>query len=763
MAQKKKRKAKGYRGLLQRVLRRPPAVQAAYVLTFPAALVVCGILLLSGYMAILSRDLPSLNQIENPELDYATVAYTADGVELARFGRQNRSWKTYEDISEHVRHALIATEDHRFYRHWGIDLFRTFSAATQSLLWKIGLPFERQGGSTITQQLARNLYNEQIGFEVSVARKLKEMATAVQLERLYTKQEIAEMYLNTVPFRHNAYGIEAAARTYFGKGAVDLDVLESAALVGMLKGTYRYDPERNPEMSRQRRNTVMRRMISRGWLDRDFYDTFKDSLTAVDFRSADVTKSFAPYFAEQVRQWLTSWGKENNVDVYGAGLVVHTTLDSRLQVLAHEAIDSTMNGLQAVVDCEWSAATSPRFVYLEDLELYKRGDCHTIPENRFAWFWRRYPDLVNTFVRESSRYQSLVADGIRETDALAMLTGDSAFMDSLKTKKTRLENGLVALDPRTGHVKIWVGGRDLALDWYDHVSIARRQPGSTFKPFVYTTAVDNGYSPNALYTDSLFEYVDPFTGVIWSPQNSGGEISGRRVTLREGLARSLNTITGQLILDIKPENVARLARDMGIMSELDAVPALALGTSDVTLLEMTTGYSTLANSGIRNDPVLVTRIRDRNGELLYEAQAMPREALSEDTAPVMIDMLRDVVNQPYGTGYRIRWQYGLHDYDFAGKTGTTQESADGWFLLMHPELVTGAWVGFNDRRITFRSSWWGQGGHNALFVVGDFMSRVNKNPDVALSIEERFPDPYGESMTPLEGQWPGDPKRRVIW
>ena len=763
MPRKKRPKAKGYHGFLQRVLRHPPAVQAAYVLTFPAAIAICGLFVLSGYMAILSRDLPSLSQIENPELDYATVAYTADGVELARFGRQNRSWMTYEEISEHVRHALIATEDHRFDRHWGMDLFRTFSAAAQSALWKLGLPFERQGGSTITQQLARNLYNEQIGFEVSIARKLKEMATAVQLERLYTKQEIAEMYLNTVPFRHNAYGIEAAARTYFAKGSAELDVLESAALVGMLKGTYRYDPERNPELSRQRRNTVMRRMIRMGWLDREFYDTYRDSLTAVNFRSADVTKSFAPYFAEQVRQWLTAWGKESNIDVYGAGLVVHTTLDSRVQALAHEAVDSTMNGLQAVVDCEWSAATSPRLTYLDNLELYRAGECHTVPENRFAWFWDRYPDMVNSFVRESGRYNSLVGGGDSEAEALSKLTGDATFMDSLKTTKTRLENGLVALDPRTGHVKAWVGGRDLALDWYDHVSIAERQPGSTFKPFVYATAVDNGYSPNALYTDSLFEYVDPYTGDIWSPRNSGGEISGNQYTLREGLARSLNTITGQVMLDVKPENVARLATVMGITTELDPVPALALGTSDVTLLDMAAAYSTLANNGIRNDPVLITRVRDRYGVLLYESQPAPREALSEDTAPIMIDMLRDVVNQSYGTGHRVRWQYELDGYDFAGKTGTTQEGADGWFILMHPELVTGAWVGFNDRRVTFRSDWWGQGGHNALYLVGDLLNRVNKYPDIALSMDERFPDPPAEFAAPIQGEQRINPRRRVVW
>ena len=252
--------------------------------------------MLACYLLLLSRDMPSLSQIENPSFEFASVAYTADGVELARFGRQNRSWISYDDISAHVKNALISTEDHRFESHWGMDMFRTASAFTQSALGKLGLPFERQGGSTITQQLARNLYNEQIGFAVTVERKLKEMATAVQLERRYSKQEIVEMYLNTVPFRHNAFGIEAAGRTYFGKSAEELDELEAAALIGMLKGTSLYDPVRNPDRSRERRNVVLRQMVRRGHLDRQFYETYRDSLTTTRFRSADVTQSFAPLF-----------------------------------------------------------------------------------------------------------------------------------------------------------------------------------------------------------------------------------------------------------------------------------------------------------------------------------------------------------------------------------------------------------------------------------------------------------------------------------
>ena len=759
------RRRKGrYLRFLKWLLRDAQKVQAAYALTILSMAAGIAGLLLTGYMLLLSFDLPSLSQIENPSFDLASVAYTADGMELARFGRQNRSWIEYDDISPSVKNALVATEDHRFWGHSGLDLFRTASAATQSGLGKLGLPFARQGGSTITQQLARNLYNEQIGFDVTVARKLKEMATAVQLERRYSKQEIIEMYLNTVPFRHNAFGIEAASRTYFGKSAGDLDVLEAATLVGMLKGTFLYDPVRNPDRSRQRRNVVLRQMVRRGHLDRIAYETYADSLTATHFRSSDVTQSFAPYFAEYIRNWLAAWGRENGIDVYGEGLRIHTTLDSGLQRMAQEAVTSQLEALQAVVNCEWSAQNSPRFEFGEDLDAYRESSCHTVAANRWAFYWERHQTELAMFVRETPRYAALRKAGSAEPAALEILSVDSAFMDSLKTAKTRLEVGQVSLDPRTGHIRSWVGGRNLADDWFDHVAIAKRQPGSTFKPFVYTAAIDAGYLPTYTLKDTLINYVDPVTKQVWSPLNSGRMPSGETMTLREGLARSLNTISGQLILEIKPSTAALYAQRMGIASPLDPVPALALGTSDVSLLELTSGYSTLANLGIRNKPVAIVRIEDRRGTVLYEYRPAPQEALSDVTSAVMIDMLRDVINQPFGTGHRIRSHYALSGYDFAGKTGTTQDGADGWFMLMHPELVSGAWVGFNDRRISFRSAFWGQGAHNALFVVGDYMRRVSEASEAFLSEQEQFPPPETLGFVPQSGtRVPAAGDARVRW
>ncbi len=723
------------------------------LLFIPATAVVLAALVLMGYAGWFtnSDNLPDLQEIEsqNFELTLATVAYTADGEELGRYGRQNRTWVAYDSIPDHVINALVSTEDRRFWRHWGIDAWRTLSAVTQTVLGKIGLPFEQQGGSTITQQLARNLYNSQIGFRVSVERKLKEMAAAVQLERRYSKEEVIEMYLNTVPFRHNAFGIEGAARTYFGKPTTKLDTLEAAALIGMLKASTSYDPVRNPENSRNRRNTVMRQMISQGFLEREFYDENKEKLTPARLRTANVTDSFAPYAAEHVRKWVQEWGESAGFDVYADGLVVYTTIDSRLQEHAEAAVTTTLNALQAVADCEWSAQRNRFLDFGEELGKYLEDACHQDPSQRFKYFWQARKAELEAFIKESSRYQELLSDGRTVAEALAGLHANEAFLDSLKGAKTRMETGFVSIDPRTGYVKAWVGGRDLSTEWYDHVNVAKRQPGSTFKPLLYASAIQTGWSPQAQYMDSVFSYHVVGSDDIWAPQNSGGELSLERYSLQEALARSLNTISAQLINELGPAQVVQFARGMGIQSELEPVLSLALGTSDVSLLELATAYSTLANLGTRLDPVVVTRIEDQHGTPLYEYQAEPKVELIMETAIVIVDMMRDVINQAYGTGYRIRLQFGLDGYDFAGKTGTTQEGADGWFMLMHPEMVTGSWVGFNDRRVTFRSTFWGQGAHNALLVVGEFLTRINADPDAALSLEAEFPYPLSTGKEKL--------------
>ncbi len=718
-------------GFWYRRVANPKLAQALGALSIIVGVLIVGTIGGVLYLASLSDELPAIAKIENPEFQLATIAYTADGEELARYAQQNRSWASYNDISPHVINALISTEDQRFYRHWGIDM-QGWLAVFKDVITK----FDLRGASTITMQLARNLYNTEIGRAFSIERKLKEMVTAISLEKRYTKREIVEMYVNTVDFGYHAYGIESAARYYFGKDPIDLNELESATLVGMLQGTTLYHPINRPERSQRRRNQVLINMVNLGHLPESFIEENKDVPVEAKAHSFSVTASAAPHFAEHIRKWLEGWAAENGRDLYTDGLRIYTTIDGALQAEAQAAVEEQMEGLQAVVDVEWSRRSNPRLgtttkPYLERTDY-----------EPFAYFWESREDDFHDFIRESVRYRRMVNNGTSEADALSSLLSDDVYLDSLKTNKTRLEAGLISIEPKTGYVKAWVGGRNLEEDWNDHVAGTRRQPGSTFKPFVYTTAIDNGYSPMQQFMDSVFVWVNPYTGDEWSPRNSGSAGSRTMMTLREGLARSKNTISGRLILDIGhdagPREVVFYARRMGIESPLDPVPALALGTSDVSLYEMAGAYSTFANGGLYNEPVAITRITDRFGNVLYEHIPNPKEALSEQTAFTMVDMMRDVVQ--YGTAVRINNSYGLREYDLAGKTGTTQNSADGWFMMMHPDLVTGAWVGFNDRRMAFRSNWWGQGAHNALFLVGDYMQR-STNTGIGISKDSRFPTP----------------------
>jgi penicillin-binding protein 1A len=640
-----------------------------------------------------------------------------------------------DEISPEMTKALVAMEDRRFYDHWGVDM-RGFAAVAYGALTGRGV----RGASTITMQLARNLY-EQIGFERSVTRKVKEILTAIQLERRYTKDEIVEMYLNTVAWGNNAFGVEAAAQTYFNKPAAELETEEAATLVAMLAATTRYNPVRNPEAAMQRRNLVLAEMVENGALTPARYDELKADSIALDFKPYSHTDNLAPHFAEILRAQLKEWGQENGYDIYSDGLVVHTSIDSRVQEMAQAAVTEQTRKLQAVADVEWSARRIPFFdksANAEDayLRYAERNDFEP-----WGYFWDSQTRLVDAFVRDTDRWRSLRRDGMEREEATAQLREDEAFMDSLKTVKTRLEAGFVAVDPNTGYVRAWVGGRDYVADKFDHVKTARRQPGSVFKPFVYIAAIDNGYSPYYRLMDSTFVWEQPPLEP-WSPTNSGGS-TGNYVTLRTALGQSKNIPTARLTREIGPATVATYARRLGVESPVEAVRSIGLGVSDVTLLEMVSAYATLADGGVYHEPQIITRIEDRQGNVIEEFQPQGREALSASTAYTVVDMMREVVDA--GTGQRIRWKYGLREPDFAGKTGTTQESADGWFMLMNPNLVAGAWVGWNDRRVAFRTNWWGQGAHNALHIVGDFATRLAESDiPLARSVRsERFEPPSG--------------------
>jgi len=614
---------------------------------------------------------PSTADLRKAKSEVPSVVMSVDGAVLAQFKRLNREWVPLSKVSPHVINALIATEDHRFYSHHGLDIRRTASAVYSTLRGNV------QGGSTITQQLARNLYPEEIGRSISINRKVKEALTAFKIEAVYSKDEILEIYLNTVPFLYNAFGIEMAARTYFDKSASQLNALESATLIGMLKGTSYYNPVLNPERARSRRNVVLAQMVKHGKLDARRAEALARQPLRLDFERQDEQLGPAPHVAQWVRKWLIAWADARGYNIYSDGLVVRTTLHSRLQKAANQAVAHQLAALQPLAD-----------------RKHKKGE-----------------------------------------------------------QRAMLQAGFMALDPRTGHIAAWVGSRDFAQEQFDHVNQARRQPGSTFKPFVYGAAFEAGMSPDDVLIDQALAIRMPGGG-IWSPSD-GTPPTGEPTTLRDGLVHSKNTITAQLIMQIGPQRAAQLARAMGIrLSKLDEVPSLALGTSPVTLREMVAAYGSIANGGRYIEPALVSQVEDKRGKVLEAFKWMPPEqAMSYRQSLELVNVMRGVVDE--GTGMAIRARLGLQP-DVAGKTGTTQDNTDGWFILMHPQLVAGAWVGFNDNSMTMGDSW-GPGARSALPIVGEVFQQSLRNKWIDPRAEFDIPRPRPKPPPEPESQPGGQP------
>jgi penicillin-binding protein 1A len=636
------------------------------VLLVPALLVL--------YLLVLIPFTPSIADLKKVKSEVPSVVMSADGIVLAEFKRINRQWVPLNKISKPVVDALIATEDRRFYEHHGIDFRRTGAAVLNTLRGR------REGGSTITQQLARNLYPEQIGRSVSLNRKAKEAITALKIEFVYSKSEILETYLNTVPFLYNAFGIEMAARTYFDKSADKLDVLESATLIGMLKGTAYYNPVLNPERARDRRNTVLEQMVKYGKLDAKRAEVLAARPLRVDFERQGEQVGIAPHAAQQVKKWLIAWADREDYDLYADGLVVRTTIDTRLQKAANAAVAKQLHQLQDLAD-----------------RSRRKGEDHP-----------------------------------------------------------QLQAGFLAVDPRSAEVKAWVGSADFSKEQFDHVNQARRQPGSTFKPFVYGAAFSIGMTPEDTFVDEVVTLRDR-GGAVWSP-NDPTPPTGQPMTLRDGLVQSRNRITAQVMDRVGPQRVAELAFNLGVRySKLDLVPSLALGTSPVTLREMVTAYGTLANNGnYLGDPQLITGLEDRNGHTLaLFTRPKPMEVMTKPRALELLNVMRGVVDE--GTGTAIRARYGIQA-DVAGKTGTTQDNTDGWFILMHPQLVAGAWVGFNDNSVTMGESW-GQGARSALPIVGDFFVQALRLRAVDSRVEFDIPRPRPK---PKEPPPPHDPVQNLI-
>ena len=688
------------------LMARGPLQRAALVAGGAAALLFA---LLVVYVLCLIPLTPGIKDLKQARAAKASTLVSADGKQLASFDQGLHERIKLDQISPHVLTALVATEDHRFYDHNGIDFKRTLAAVVYSLKG------DAQGGSTITQQLARNMFPEEIGRSRNLNRKLKELITALKIESTYSKDEILEAYLNTVPFLYNTFGIEMAARTYFDKPASQLDILESATLVGMLKGTNYYNPVTNPQRSVERRNVVLGQMVKAGHITDARYKQLSKRPLRVHFTRQAERPGTDSHFTAYVRKWLIDWADENDYNLQLDGLVVHTTLDFGLQQAAVAAVERQANALQAVADVEWSG---PGVSNGTNIGSYAAIRGAVKP---FSYFWQSHAALGDAFVRETGEYRKAVEGGEKPAEALARLKGDRAFVASLRAVKSRLEAGFVAIDPSTGEVRAWVGSRDFQRDQFDHVVKATRQPGSTFKPIVYGAALEKGLLPDHPYRDAVMN-IKAGDGTMWRPTDMTGT-TGNTMTMRDGLVYSKNTITAQVMQDVGLPGIVSLAKALGVnQSKLQAVPSLALGTSPVTLLEMVNAYATIAAQGDYRKPMFVTHITDRDGkEVARFNAAAPTRAMSQAGAVTLIDMMRGVINR--GTGTAIRNRFGIAA-DVAGKTGTTQNNTDGWFIMMHPNLVAGAWVGFNDNRVTMRSSYWGQGGHNAVLLVGDFFKNA---------------------------------------
>jgi penicillin-binding protein 1A len=657
------------------------------------------------YVATLIPLTPGIDDVKQARVARPTVVLSGDGRELASFEQGLQEKVKLSQISPWVVTALVATEDHRFYDHHGVDFTRIGGAMLANLKG------DSQGGSTITQQLARNMFREEIGSRRNLNRKLKELITAFKIENTYSKTEILEAYLNTVPFLYNTFGIEMAARTYFDKPAAQLSETEAATLVGMLKGTAYYNPVTNPERSKARRNVVLGQMLKAGAFDQKRYDQLVKRRLGVRFTRQAERNGKDDHFTAYVRKWLVEWADKNDVNLQQDGLVVQTTLDYDMQQAALRAVERQADALQAIADVDWAHSWP-----LNSTSTQTYVDMHD-NVTPFEYYWQSHGELLDAFVRESSEYKHAVDGGENAAAALKRLKGDRDFMRQLKAAKSRLEAGFVAMDPATGEVKAWVGSRNFQREQYDHVAQAARQPGSTFKPIVYAAALERGLTPDHPYLDAVTTIRDP-NGTTWRPTDNTGT-TGRRLTMRDGLVFSKNTITAQVMQDVGVAPIVKLAQDMGVRSSrLSAVPSIALGTSPVTLLEMVSAYSTIASQGEYRRPVFVRKITDREGNVVADfASQTPQRALSQAASLTLIDMMRGVINR--GTGTAVRSRFGIYG-DVAGKTGTTQNNADGWFIMMHPNLVAGAWVGFNDNRVTMRSNYWGQGGHSAILLVGDF-------------------------------------------
>ena len=675
-------------------------------------------------------EMPTFEELENPETNLATEIISADGKILGTYYIENRSNVSYADISPDLIHALIAIEDVRFYEHSGIDKRALFRVAKGLMTGQS----DQGGGSTITQQLAKNLFprGENLSKIQLVIRKLQEWVTASKLEYNYSKDEIIAMYLNTVFYGHNAYGIKKATETFFGKEPDELKLEEAALLAGVVNAPTKFSPKRNPNNALARRNIVLKRMETNGFITEEVYDSISQlPIDLSHFGVIDHKSGQATYFREFLRGMMHTWAKTHYkqdgtpYNIYKDGLKIYTTIDSRMQQYAEEAVREHLAlDLQPAFYRHWENDPKAPFVLPteEDVEKImilsmKRSERYRVLRNA-GW-----------------SMDSIIAN-FNKPIPMTMFSWDGPFdtiispMDSIRYYKYFLQSALMSVETGTGYVRAYVGGNDYRFFQYDHVTQAKRQVGSTFKPFLYSLAMQEGeYTPCTKVPNISYSIQLP-DGKFWEPKDSGRNKFGEEVTLRWALAHSNNRISAYLMKRFGPEATIQMARRMGVTSDIPAVPSICLGVCDISLYEMVGAMSTFANKGVYVKPIFITKIEDKNGNVIETFKAEQREAMDDVTAYKMIELMKGVVYE--GTGVRLRFKYGLRN-PIAGKTGTTQNQSDGWFMGITPDLTTGIWTGAEDRSVHFKTITLGQGSNMALPIWALYMKKVYADPTLHIS------------------------------
>jgi penicillin-binding protein 1A len=680
--------------------------------------------------------MPSFEKLENPDSNIATEIISSDGEVIGKFYAENRVPVKFDELPKHLVDALVATEDERFYEHSGVDARGTLRAVV-----KLGTD---GGASTISQQLAKNLFHGSDGAKnivMRVLQKVKEWVIAVRLERQYTKKEILAMYLNQVDFVNHAIGIRSASKIYFDKEPKDLKIEEAAVFVGMLTNPSRFNPNRFPERATTRRNVVLGQMVRSGLLTEIEKEKLKKSPLVLDFKPEGHVEGSATYFREYLRDYMKNWVKEHpkadgsEYDIYRDGLKIYTTIDSRMQKYAEEAVTEHLTKLQAKFFELAKGKKNAPFVNLS-----------TDQTN----------NIIKNAMKSSERWRLLKGEGKSEDAILKSFdvktkmkvftwSGERDTImtpkDSILYYKHFLQTGMIATEPQTGHIKVWVGGINYKYFQYDHAGQGARQVGSTFKPFVYSTAIEQlGMSPCDSIIDAPFTMPKGKWNIdeTWSPSNSDGKFRGM-ITLKQALANSVNTVSAKLMDRVGPKAVVNMAQNLGITSNIPEQPAIALGAVDITVREMVGAFSTFANQGVYVKPTFISKIEDKNGVVLEQIIPESKDVLNKDVAYAIIKLMEGVTES--GTGQRLRWGgvNGLTQYKYAfsnpiaGKTGTSQNNSDGWFIGMVPNLATGIWVGNEDRSAHFRQTLYGQGASMSLPIWGLFMQKCYEDKELSVS------------------------------